>query len=139
MAISRPSSAIFRPVSPPSSASAQPTLLPLDASGPLDNAERQSLWRWRHMHRRKRGPLLAAEIKRLSWDQAGTGPQRFVWEAAQWRQGDALVWVVLCWSIDEPIGVWWKDFPSQGGARRYFAKSPASVMKPVVKPATEPS
>jgi hypothetical protein len=130
MPVLRLSSALFRPAALPSSASAAPPLLPLDLSAPLDDAEREFLWRWRHMHRPNRGPIFAVETKRVSWGSTEVATQRFVWEVAQWRRGSRLVWVFLCWSIEAPVGVRWKDFPAEDTARRYFALSPAIVMAP---------
>lgn len=125
---SRHSSAVIRPACLISLVRNMPSLLPLDLSAPLDDAERAFLWWWRRMHRRQRGPIFASLLKRVSWSADGATPQRFVWEVAQWRQGRTLAWVFLCWSIDAPVGVWWKKFGNERTALRYCSQSPAAVM-----------
>ena len=82
--------------------------------------------RWLRMHRGRR-PIVAVQLRFVTWPQTGQPSQRFVWELCKWPKGDSVDWMFVCWMIDG-VGMWWKVFPSKQAALAYFRQAPEVVM-----------
>ena len=82
--------------------------------------------RWLRMHRGRR-PIVAVQLRFVTWSQMGQPSQRFVWELCKWPKGDSFDWMFVCWLLDE-VGMWWKVFPSLRAGLAYFRQPPSVVM-----------